>query len=366
MARTARYVTSTGTDTYSNSTNPATPMSIATAKTNAAAGDDVWIKKDGTYDLSAGNWTPTNSGTIASPIRFIGYNSTIGDGYLGRSNGGALITTNMPVISLATRLIDAGSNPYVIFENLNISTSIAAFAVKCGNRGGFYRCAITNSANSASANGADLGGADAEAIENDITMSGSTTGYCIIASQTMTRIYGNRLTAPNGSLVKGSGGSFVAIANQLYSAVYAFDITVAASASCVIANNTGYALTDFIRLPNSVSAIGKPLLINNSVTDLSGRMLNSLYVGTGDLPSARWYNRTRDNGSSDQGSADWPVYGSVTTDTGSASSDFVNAAGGDFRLIATSPARAAGIPPFSEIGALQHQDISPAFRGGNQ
>lgn len=49
----AHFVGSSGTDTWSNSTNSATPCSLATAITNAGANDVVFIMDDGTYTLTS-------------------------------------------------------------------------------------------------------------------------------------------------------------------------------------------------------------------------------------------------------------------------------------------------------------------------
>lgn len=130
MARTTRYVSSSGTDTYANSTSSSTPMSLTTAFANASAGDDIYIKADGTYSRSATD-TPANSGTAANPIRYIGYSSTITDGYQGRTNGnGALVTTSMPLISYSggNYGLAGGGRSFVIYESLGM-----------GKQNGFFR-----------------------------------------------------------------------------------------------------------------------------------------------------------------------------------------------------------------------------------
>src|ERR1043166_3403877 len=99
MGLTDRYVSSSGTNTYSASTSSSTPMSLSTAMSNAVAGDRINIKADGTYSRSA-DTSPTNSGSQTSPIIWRGYKTTPGDGYQGRTSGsGALSIANMPLIN---------------------------------------------------------------------------------------------------------------------------------------------------------------------------------------------------------------------------------------------------------------------------
>src|SRR3990167_3152126 len=85
------YVTQAGTDTYANSTNPATPCSLNTALGGAAAGDIVWIKYSSTPYSQAGVTVP--NATATNSLVFAGYHTTIGDcDNLGRDADGTLIT----------------------------------------------------------------------------------------------------------------------------------------------------------------------------------------------------------------------------------------------------------------------------------
>jgi hypothetical protein len=68
------YVASSGTATWANSTNIDTPCSLATANTNAVAGDMVYIRA-GTYSGITGSAiNPSHTGTTGNIITFSSYN----------------------------------------------------------------------------------------------------------------------------------------------------------------------------------------------------------------------------------------------------------------------------------------------------
>src|SRR5436190_1341444 len=123
MSLTARYVTATGTDTYANSTNPATPMSLTTAFANMTAADEIWIK-NGSYTGRSTD-TTTLDGTGVSPIVLHGYNSTTGDLDTPTYNAdGSLVTTNYPVIEYnAASLCNATGSNFIIYKNLKMGVA---------------------------------------------------------------------------------------------------------------------------------------------------------------------------------------------------------------------------------------------------
>ena len=69
----------------------------ASANQGCVAGNAIWIKADSAYTIGASDSINVN-GNQTNPIVFEGYNSTRGDGYLGRNttSDGKLITTNFP------------------------------------------------------------------------------------------------------------------------------------------------------------------------------------------------------------------------------------------------------------------------------
>lgn len=349
MALTERYVSSLAGGGGSGTSG--SPWTLTEAFANAVAGDRVNVKADGTYTRAASD-AMTNAGTVGSPIIFRGYKTTIGDGYLGRTNGnGALITTNMPLISYnATYQLNFTKN-YVILESLQLAANLTGFIYQGGGVGNLtLSCSCTNS--SASGLGIYNNGATSAAINNDVTASNRVVS-------TFFRIIGNRVSATGNSstyALEPVGG--VCLHNTVLTGA-GIGINTAGGNNVVVWGNTIYAQgVAAIQDPNSAQT--NAILVGcNMMTDSARAMLNP-YNATAAHPAMMIYNRTRDNTNADLGFGDWPLYGQVTTDTGGAETDYNNAGSGDFRLIAASPAKGAGIPAYLDIGALQRQEA-----GGN-
>lgn len=133
-AITERYVSSSGTDTYANSTNPATPMSFATAVANYAANDCIHVKADGTYPNTSGYTFATNG-----PSYWRGYTTTPGDGGRPVFDGGTT-GASFDFFTLS------GTNHVFqdfIFQN-NGATGTAA-GINCigGHENCFIRCSFS-------------------------------------------------------------------------------------------------------------------------------------------------------------------------------------------------------------------------------
>lgn len=91
MALTERYVSSLAGGGGDGSIG--SPWTLAEAVSNAAAGDRINIKADGTY---TGGITLANNGTSTNPIHWRGYTTTIGDGgkaTIHKTNGTTLTIT---------------------------------------------------------------------------------------------------------------------------------------------------------------------------------------------------------------------------------------------------------------------------------
>ncbi len=147
-------VTSVGTDTWANSTNPATPASWATMLTTAAAGDRVNIKNDGSYNFTTTTQSFTNSGTATSPIWLRGYSSTVTDGYQGRTGtNGALVTTNMPQILYTTGRLNNLSPTFFIYDSLNITSAASTGSIIMGPDSVMRACKVSNSGTNAASVG---------------------------------------------------------------------------------------------------------------------------------------------------------------------------------------------------------------------
>lgn len=363
MARTTRYVSSSGSGTYAQSTSSSTPMSIATMLANAAAGDTCYVKLDGTYARGGSFDAFTNSGTAANPIIIEGYNSTPGDGYLGRTNGnGPLITTNMPLISYGNAWLTM-SKAYIKLRNLRMTCSFSGNAFlqfQTSANQTLMHCSITHTAAS-NANNAAISNAisGTNIIDCDLGCTGGNgitdSAGCYIDSPRITSTgIGIRLTGGSGTVI---------LFPTFINTPVGIDVTTAGAAAGLTIRNPSFynCTTAAVRFANAAITGIAPRIIGGMFTD-SAYAIQSQYSATAVNPIIRMFNRTRDNTNPDAGFDDWPIYNAITTDTGGASTDYVDAPNGDLRIISTSPAKGAALPAYLDCGAQQRQE---AAGGGN-
>lgn len=363
MAFTDRYVTSTGTDTYANSTNSATPMSLTTAFANAVAGDRINVKV-GTYSRTTTSDTPTNAGTVTSPIWYRGYSSVIGDGNLGRTNGsGALITTNMPAITWTTgRIVAAGS--FTIYESLSLSGAPANPLITAGQDSIVKSCVIVNSSTNAAATGINLS-ARGVLFDCDASLTGASgASQAVTGSSVNCRIISNRIKGGPGAGIFTSVGSsqVVIVGNVIFAGFGGITVQNTTNSPFIYGNTIVSATSDGINIATGNTMLS--CIINNMITDNTGDGIDMVSTSNASLLG---YNRTRDNtGSAVNNGGDWTTattYSHVTTDTGGASTDYVDTSTFDYRLISTSPAKGVGYFPSLDIGALQR--VEPTGSGSS-
>jgi len=372
MAITEKYCSVAGGGAHDGS-SAANAWTLAEAVAGAAAGNRVNIAA-GTYTLGASVTFP--AGTVAAPIIWRGYNAAIGDLTVAACQSAATLAidaTNFPVIAGgASWTVTAGN--YNILEALSLTGSAnAVLLVMTGTTQTAILVKVAHSGSGGSVAAVQSGGGNA-IINCDFNASntGASPFACLyVSSGSGTRIVATRLryAGNNGTSAAaylGTGAHSLLrcllIATQKHGV---FNNTL--SPTTLIADCTIYATAgDAVQGVNG-AATGMPLIVNCMVTD-SSRFWNNLNSGTSDRPVMRYWNRTRDNANADVGSADWPVYNAVTTDTGNWSTDFAADPSGDtdWRLIAASPATGAGQIPGLDIGALQRVATTGggAFIGG--
>lgn len=125
-AATNRYVEVGGSGDGTTIGNPA---SLSYAMANAVAGQ-TWHIKAGNYGDVVFN--PVNSGTVSSPIKFIGYKTTPGDittNYYDGTN--TFLTTEMPTVSNGSRATDTYQvridTDYIVIKNFQATNSDSGF-----------------------------------------------------------------------------------------------------------------------------------------------------------------------------------------------------------------------------------------------
>ena len=371
MALTTRYVTNSGAGA-ANGTSLADAMSFATfidymtagGSFTAAAGD-VFLLCGVSQSRTTTTDSWANGGSATSPVVIRGCDSSGNPAYAGRTNGnGALITTNFASLTYTTgRLI---LTAWVILEGITVTTSTSNAAVAVGTDGVILRCSVTNSSTNAAAVGIGAASVSRSVVfDNDVFLTGASGGNTGINTNvgTAVKVRYNRVKVTSAT---ATGISLYTTASAIGNTVYGcggIGIYIASSAwsgSCE--NNTTVGCTgDGISVITGLTGLG--YIAGNMSTDNTG---DGIDMGSTSSPVFAAHNRTRDNASGYANAGDWATatkYGDVTTDTGGASTDYVDAGSNDYRLIAASPATSAGIPAYASIGASQRNQTGGGSGG---
>ncbi len=350
-AITERYVTSTGTDTYANSTNSATPMSLTTALANAVAGDRINVKA-ATYSQTTTTNTVTNSGTITSPIIFRGYSSSIADGNLGRTNGnGALVTTNMPSITYTTGRMNTTAT-FILWESINFSGAPSNPVLSLPGNSAARNCKAVNSSTNASAVGITATGNNAIIFDCDSELSGASGGSAGVNSGgTSARVLCNRIKGGPAIGIICSASNAV-VGNVIFASTgNHISMNSTAGVPLIFGNTLVGGGADAINIITGTT--GLQCIINNMLTDNTGNGINMVSTSNGAFSA---YNRTRGNAAGYAHAGDWSTatkYSDVTSGSGT---DYVNSGSNDYRLLYSSPAHGAGWFPYADIGALHRKE----------
>ena len=356
-AITERYVSSSGSATYADSTNSATPCSLTTAFTSGVAGDRFNVKDDGTYSSTSAT-AITIAGTVTQPIIFRGYTTTIGDGFQGYNSDGSLNTANFPTLSFtgSGRLNSSGS--FVIWENLIVTSAASAAAMTVGQEAIVFQCAVTNSSSNASAGGLALTSTGAAAIDSDAALSAASGGSYALAVQAGAAVADSCRVSTVSSTADGivANNNYTAINNRVNTGGGVGLRESTTTSRGYVKGNTIYECGNGIQRTASATVLSK--YVGNMITDGSGYAIEFNSVG-----GFNAFNRTRDNASGQFNTGgDWATASSefnVTTDTGGAATDYVNAPS-DLTPIRLSPATGAGLPQRTSIGALQRDQTTAA------
>jgi hypothetical protein len=355
MALTTRHVASDGTDTYANSTSSSTPMSLTTALANVTTGDFVKVKV-GTYTRSASD-TLTNAGLVSAPLVFHGCDASWNLLTTSRPNQGALDTSGYPVIAYnSTFNINANNKDYVQWACMRITgTFDGRLMESMGNQVSMYSCSVANASTGSSSTAVRFfTGANPVLGNCDMSAAGSQCALDLRGANN--RVIGGRYSCTSGDGIRVVGAvSLLSVFTTFFNSVNGVSHTTSGALATIV-NPTAYNLSGrLLLLPNVATPNQMPVIWNGHITD-SGGGANNQHSGTTVVPILRVNNRTRDNSNADAGFGDWPEYGAITTDNGAAASDYVNPAGGDLRLIASSVGRRAGLPQYLDCGALQYKD----------
>jgi hypothetical protein len=330
----------------------ATIGSIGLSTNHVQPGNYVWIKGTFTGLLSD---NIAMAGTASLPVTVEGYNTTRGDGYLGRSNNGSgpLITTNFPSLTYAGAQRINPSGSYIIIKYLTVITNNGTTAISVTGNNIIYGCSVVNNNTTSAAGGlnASAGGLVANcdvslpsgvagAIGVNITATG---GKCICC----------RVSNAGGTgIVLTAGG--VAIGNLVFSCGIGIFTNTTTTSGIIWSNTIANISGDGINIVTGTTA--QSLIGMNMITDCGGYGVNMVSTSS---PGQIIHNRFRDNTSGNVGNASAEVLalmlGNVTS--GNGTTDYVNAAGGDYTLLLSSPAVAAGLLYPTSMGAYQRGGV---------
>lgn len=356
MAITERYVRAdaTGggdgtTDTNSGANGAFTWAEMITDINTPRVGYRYNVKA-GAYSLSA-TTTITGDGTTTSPNIICGFTTTPGDAVRGRSPGGELDDSLMPVITFAsTHYMAVTGADYLQVRGIKIIGERNGALVHVQTGAVVDGSVCTNSSTGSSAVGILAAVGTTSVLNCDVTMSnGHASSIGISAVGTV--MY-NRVNMPangTGIAITNNNGKPVAFNTVIDGTTGIAKLTAGAEFTCF--SNTIYGCSgDGIDIVTSSTALC--YLINNMIVDCGGYGVD---FNTSTCVKLLSNNRFRDcasgnyNGDGDYGTAG--KHGDVTTDTGGPETDFVDYASGNFSLLSGSPGNNTATGYLLNIGA---------------
>lgn len=367
MAITERYVDVSGSTTWSDSLSTSTPVTLATALTNAVAGDRLNIKA-GTYTLSA-NTTFATSGTTTSPIIFRGVDASWAAIPVTRTGGNGAISSTLPVFALADNYYFAGSGNYVVYDSIKftgkINNAYGVVDLHAGSNRVIHGCIVENSHTANTVVGLSLANNDT-VVNSDASLTGSgyTTGcYAIHCNGYSGRILYSRVAvAGTGSGIRlGAGGSVIGCCIH---DVGLTGISVAATSGNVaifentLANIAGAAINI------TTGTTGSVFVLNNRVTDCG---TYGYFCADATNIHFDGYNRyDRNTTANSSGGADWTTASTWANNTTSAidADEYTDSASNDYSLVAAAPGIGTGIFASRDMGSIQTAGTGDTIIGG--
>lgn len=330
----------------------------------AAAGDVFKIINTGTASRTTTTDTLVNGGTTTSPVTIEGVDSSGNSFEPSRTNGnGALITTNMPVLSYTTGRVNI-TGAAIVLKNLNIQTANSAVSVTMKDLSTtLIGCSLTNSSTNAAASCTSvLGG---KVINCDLSLTGGTNGnVCVTSSTSGGQLIGCRIKGGNVKAVDVGGGAPTIAGCVIFGSAGMGIAVTSTSASPSIYGNTIVGNTgDGIDIVTGSTAYQS--IFNNLITDNGGYGIDGVSAANAIVAA---YNRIDRNTSGATNLAtDWLAatnIGNNTTNLADTSTpgdnEYVTPGSNDYRLKTASYAKGVGLLPYADIGACQRQENYPA------
>lgn len=324
---------------------------IANVSGVAVAGNILWSK--GSFTRTASD-VFASSGSATSPIQVIGYNSTRGDGYLGRDlYTGALVTTNYSTLAYNSTFKLNCTGTHVFFSCFIITGSVNSTSVVSIESSGTLRACKVTQNSTTSAYGIIGVNSTVTIVDCDVTLASTSGGlYAVYGTDTNFRVLGCRVNAVTGTGVLTASNGQVRGCTIFNCGSIGIQANTNTGTETYSQNTITGCTGDGIDLPTGSTTIRE--ISNNMITDNGGYGIDANAATVGFL---NINNRFRDNTSGNINGATGYVaatsWGQVTADGGAAISDYLSPGSNIYDLRPQSPAAYAGLPYPVSIGARQ-------------
>lgn len=363
MAITERYVSTTGAGAHDGTSegNAYTWAEMVTAINGGSHAGYRYNVKQGTYSLSATS-TITGDGTTTAPCIIRGYKTTIGDATPGRTTGGALDTSNMPTIAFgATYAMAISGADYLVFEGLKFTGDNPGYFFNVGNHTTFVNCSITV-VNGGSGYPLLFNNTGSGAIDCDVDTDGTAAAIYLGTSTSFAIGCRVRASGSGGDGIYCDGSSLVAHNTVWGCGGEGILLDSTGSNPWIVFNTVQGCAGSGIKTQNTTTANQR--FIGNHLTDNGAYGID---FQTSTIAKILTHNRTRDNTSGAiNGGGDWATGTSirhVTTDNGTASSDYTASGSQDFSLLSTAAGFQVGPGWKNNIGACGTPAASAGAKG---
>ncbi len=349
------YVTSTY-DTTGHAGTLLDPWGWSDLKAQVAAGDTALVMADGTYSCGTGN-VFAGAGTAAACIVLRGADASGNPITVARANGfGPIDTSNMPLLQFSNGNPSITIPAYTVLDGLQLQCA--------GSTGRLVVCPGTAVAQSCvfrlystSSGSTVVFSSGAHLINCDVIHTGTNGGSVATNVQSATSwLIGCRLTSPNGTCVSiASNQSALLSSCVLADCVYGVTLGANGIQAIHAVGNTFYDCSSAAIYQDNHATSTVSIVANNIFASCGVALANDY---TADLPMVRFLNAYYNCGTDAVGGVygAMPEYGAITLP----SDPFIDAANGDFRLVAGTGAVGAGFPPGMDVGAVQRAENYPA------
>lgn len=364
MAISEKFVSSAGSGSGDGST-AGNAMAWTAMVTQINAGGTAGNRYNVLGPISRGATdTISGSGTATSPVIVRGYLTTIGDGYLGRTNGnGPLITTNMAAITYASTFLLSITGSWILVESLNVVGTVNGRLALLTADSAITRCVVDNANTGANAVAIALS-TRSTAFNCDATLSGGSGGTAAIdAIGSGGRAVCCRVNGGPAIGIRLNTTRSHAVDNLIFAcAGLGLSIATTGFEGVIHGNTIADGSSDGLDIVTGTT--GLVVVTNNLITDNIGYGIDG--VSSANAIFAANNRMDRNSGGATNMATDWLAATSYNHELTSVlvGAEYTDHAARDYRLVSTSPAKGAGMFAYRDVGALQREEAAGGVVGG--